>query len=99
MIGNVLAVPQPEVAEVRRLYLERYANSKYWVDFEDFFFHRMDVVDVYNVGGYGVMGWVPASDYDQARPAPLADATYRRDSAMAEIRKGPVEMVQQARQL
>ena len=35
----------------------------------------MDVVDVYYVGGFGVMGWVPASEYDQAHPDPLADAT------------------------
>jgi heme iron utilization protein len=74
VVGNVLTIPQPEIAEARRLYLERYANSKYWVDFEDFSFHRMDVVDVYYVGGFGVMGWVPASEYDQARPDPLADA-------------------------
>jgi heme iron utilization protein len=33
----------------------------------------MDVVDVYYVGGFGVMGWVQASDYDQAKPDPLAD--------------------------
>jgi len=75
VMGNVLAIPEPEVAEARRLYLERYANSKYWVDFEDFSFYRMDVVDVYYVGGFGVMGWVPASEYAQAQPDPLADAT------------------------
>jgi heme iron utilization protein len=74
VIGNVSTIPQPEVAEARTLYLERYANSKYWVDFEDFSFHRMDVVDVYYVGGFGVMGWVQASDYDHAQPDPLADA-------------------------
>jgi heme iron utilization protein len=74
VVGNVLTIPQPEIAEARRLYLERYANSKYWVDFEDFSFHRMDVVDVYYVGGFGVMGWVAASEYDQAQPDPLADA-------------------------
>jgi heme iron utilization protein len=74
VVGDVLTIPQPEIAEARRLYLERYANSKYWVDFEDFSFHRMEVVDVYYVGGFGVMGWVPASEYDQAQPDPLADA-------------------------
>src|SRR5450759_1900407 len=73
LMGNVLAIPESGVAEARRLYLERYVNSKYWVDFEDFSFHRMDVVDVYYVGGFGVMGWVPASEYDQAHPDTLAD--------------------------
>jgi putative heme iron utilization protein len=73
LVGNVLTIPQPEIADARRLYLERYANSKYWVDFEDFSFYRMEVVDVYYVGGFGVMGWVKASDYDQAQPDPLAD--------------------------
>jgi heme iron utilization protein len=74
LVGNVLSVPEPDVADARKLYLERYANSKYWVDFEDFSFYRMTVVDVYYVGGFGVMGWVDASDYDQAQPDPLADA-------------------------
>ena len=74
LLGNVLPVPEPEVAEARKLYLERHANSKYWVDFEDFSFYRMDVVDVYYVGGFGVMGWVSASDYRHAQPDPLADS-------------------------
>ena len=74
LLGNVLPVPEPEIAEARKVYLARYANSKYWVDFEDFSFYRMDVVDVYYVGGFGVMGWVSASEYDRAQPDPLADA-------------------------
>jgi putative heme iron utilization protein len=73
LIGNVLSVPEPDVAEARRLYLAHYANSKYWVDFEDFSFYRMDVLDVYYVGGFGVMGWVSAADYYQSEPDPLAD--------------------------
>src|ERR1700674_5737252 len=73
LVGNVLPMPQLEVAEARQLYLARYANSKYWVDFEDFSFYRMDVVDVYYVGGFGVIGWVAASEYDRSQPDPLAD--------------------------
>ncbi len=46
------------------LYLARHPNSKYRVDFEDFSFYGMDVVDVYFVGGFGVMGWVSASEYN-----------------------------------
>jgi putative heme iron utilization protein len=74
LIGNVTTIPDPEIPEARELYLQRYANSKYWVDFEDFSFYRMDVLDVYYVGGFGVMGWVQAKDYDGAQPDPLADA-------------------------
>ena len=74
LVGNVQPVPKPELAETRKLYLERHANSKYWVDFEDFSFYGMNVVDVYYVGGFGVMGWVSASDYDRSQPDPLADA-------------------------
>ena len=72
LVGNVLPVLKTELAEVRKLYLERHANSKYWVDFEDFSFYRMDVIDVYYVGGFGVMGWVSASDYDRSQADPLA---------------------------
>jgi putative heme iron utilization protein len=74
LLGNVLPVPEADVAEARKLYLARHADSKYWVDFKDFSFYRMSVVDVYYVGGFGVMGWVPASEYYSARPDPLADS-------------------------
>ena len=74
LVGNVQPAKNNELAEVRKLYLDRHANSRYWVDFEDFSFYRMDVVDVYYVGGFGVMGWVSASDYDRSRPDPLADS-------------------------
>jgi heme iron utilization protein len=75
LIGNVVRVPELDVAAARTLYLARYDNSRSWVDFEDFSFYRMDVVDVYYVGGFGVMGWVAASEYDRAQPDPLADST------------------------
>src|SRR6201999_4552050 len=74
LVGNVSVVAAAGVEEVRRLYLERHENSKYWVDFDDFSFFAMDVVDVYYVGGFGVMGWITAQDYSQAHPDPLADA-------------------------
>ena len=74
LIGNVLPPPELEVAEARQLYLARHANSKYWVDFDDFSFYRMDVVDVYYVGGFGVMGWISASEYASNQPDPLADS-------------------------
>jgi putative heme iron utilization protein len=74
LLGNVLRVPEADVPEARKLYLARYVASKYWVDFEDFSFYSMAVVDVYFVGGFGVMGWVSAAEYYKGQPDPLADA-------------------------
>ena len=74
LVGNARPIPQAEVAEARKLYLARYASSKYWVVFEDFSFYRIDVVDIYYVGGFGVMGWVSASEYSRCQPDPLADS-------------------------
>jgi heme oxygenase (biliverdin-IX-beta and delta-forming) len=74
LVGTVTPVPEPEVSAARELYLARHANSRYWVDFEDFSFYRMDVADIYYVGGFGVMGWVSASDYVSSQPDPLTDS-------------------------
>jgi putative heme iron utilization protein len=73
LVGNISAVTEEELAEARGLYLGRHENSKYWVDFDDFAFFAMDVVDVYYVGGFGVMGWVAAAEYGPAQIDPLAD--------------------------
>jgi len=74
LLGDVLRIEEPEVGGARKLYLAAYENSKYWVDFEDFSFYRMNVVDVYYVGGFGVMGWVDVAEYARAKPDPLSDA-------------------------
>ena len=74
LVGDVATVPVALRDQARALYLERHPNSRYWVDFDDFSFFAMDVVDIYFVGGFGVMGWVTAADYAQAAVDPLADA-------------------------
>jgi putative heme iron utilization protein len=74
LIGNIFQVPEEDKTTVRELYLARHENSRYWVDFADFSFFRMDILDVYYVGGFGVMGWVSSSDYTLAAPDPLAES-------------------------
>jgi putative heme iron utilization protein len=74
LIGKALTVPEHEVKEVRSEYLARYEQASYWVDFKDFHFYRLEIVDVYYVGGFGVMGWVTAAEYADGRPDPLADS-------------------------
>ena len=77
LLGNVAVIPGEDRAAARELYLARYDNARYWVDFDDFAFYRLEPVDVYFVGGFGVMGWVAAADYLAAAPDPLADAALR----------------------
>ena len=75
LIGHVEFVPQEDIASVREQYLARHPNSSYWVDFADFNFFRLQPIDLYYVGGFGVMGWVEASDYEHASSDPLAEAS------------------------
>jgi putative heme iron utilization protein len=74
LIGNAEPVSESDVAETREKYLARHENSRYWVDFSDFGFFRLQPIDIYYVGGFGVMGWVEAKDYEHAAPDPLAEA-------------------------
>lgn len=74
LMGETTKVSEEELSEVRELYLSRYKNASYWVDFDDFSFYRMDLKDIYFVGGFGAMGWVSVSDYYEAEVDPLADS-------------------------
>ena len=62
-----------EAADVRELFLSRYENARYWQEYSDFAYYRLEVSGVYFIGGFGVMGWVAAEDYAAAEPDPLAD--------------------------
>ncbi len=73
LIGEGRRVEGDLSATVRAEYLERHPNARSWVDFDDFAFYVMDVVDVYYVAGFGAMGWVDAGDYAAASPDPLVD--------------------------
>ncbi len=68
------AVTEAPAAEVRELYLSRYENAKYWQDYSDFAYYRLEVSGVYFIGGFGVMGWISAEEYGTALPDPLADS-------------------------
>lgn len=68
LMGHTARVPDGERPAARALYLERHPGAGDWVDFEDFAFWRLEVGDVYFVGGFGAMGWVTAADYGAAHP-------------------------------
>jgi len=73
LMGVVRAVPKDALAGARAAYLARHANAAYWVDFEDFAFHRLEVADLYFVGGFAAMDWIDGAIYGAAGVDPLAD--------------------------
>jgi hypothetical protein len=74
VLGEVAPVPDADRAAARQAYLAAHPNAASWVDFPDFAFHRLEVRDVYWVGGFGAMDWISADAFRAARPDPLADA-------------------------
>ena len=74
LMGEARPLVGGEAGAARHAYLSRHPRAAYWVDFEDFGFWRLDVKDVYFVGGFAAMDWVTVTDYREAHPDPLADA-------------------------
>lgn len=74
LMGNARRLDAAETPAARAAYLARHQRAGYWVDFDDFAFWRLEVADVYFVGGFAAMDWVTAADYAAAAPDPLADA-------------------------
>ncbi len=69
LIGVTKVAPAAEVAD---LYLSCHVNARYWQDFTDFDYYRLETEGVYFIGGFGVMGWVASEEYAAAAPDPLA---------------------------
>ncbi len=74
LMGEARRVPDADAASARDRYLARHERARYWADFEDFGLWRLEIADLYFVGGFAAMDWVTAADYAAARPDPLADA-------------------------
>ncbi len=67
VLGEVLPVSANDAAAARELYLARFEPAREWAGFSDFGFYRLEPAEVYYVGGFGVMGWIGAAEYETAR--------------------------------
>jgi putative heme iron utilization protein len=74
LMGRGRRLTADERAGAREAYLARHPNAVHWVDFDDFAFWRLDLSDVYFVGGFGAMDWLAVTGYETAGPDPLAEA-------------------------
>jgi putative heme iron utilization protein len=73
LVGDATCLDDHERREVRDVYLDKNPDASNWIDYPDFRFFRLKVLDVYFIGGFGVMGWLSGSDYYAAVPDPLAE--------------------------
>ena len=73
LIGEARRIPAADVPAAREHYLARHPRAAAWVDFGDFGFWRLEVVDLYWVGGFAAMDWVEGRVYAAAAPDPLSE--------------------------
>jgi hypothetical protein len=74
LMGRAVQLAGAAVEPARAAYLARHEKAAHWVDFDDFAFWRLDLLDIYFVGGFAAMDWLQPQAYEAARPDPLADA-------------------------
>jgi hypothetical protein len=74
LMGRGRPLTADDRAGARAAYLARHPNAIHWVDFDDFAFWRLELIDVYYVGGFGAMDWLTVTGYEAAAPDPLAEA-------------------------
>ncbi len=68
VIGNVLPVDLDQVSACREAYVAKNPEAVQWLDFGDFSFYRMEIVDIYLIAGFGAMGWISPEDYRTVSP-------------------------------
>jgi hypothetical protein len=65
VIGDVLSVTPGQIHACQEAYLAKNPEAVQWLDFGDFSFYRMKIVDIYFIAGFGAMGWISPEDYLQ----------------------------------
>ncbi len=71
LMGLTRQVPADEQAAVAERYLTWHPEARQWAGYGDFAYYRLEPIDIYFVGGFGVMGWMTADEYRAATPDPV----------------------------
>ncbi|GJD08629.1 Glutamyl-tRNA reductase-binding protein, chloroplastic [Galdieria sulphuraria] len=73
LVGFMVKLPLEQVSEVMEAYIDTHPHAAIALKYPEFSFYRMEVCDVYFVGGYGVAAtWVDPKEYISSEPDPLA---------------------------
>ena len=66
LMGEIGLIPESGVEAARAAYLTYHPASQKYIDFGDFSMFRMEIKDLYFIGGFGSMGWILPQDFQQA---------------------------------
>lgn len=67
ILGNAIRVGE-DVDALHERYLQRHPRARAWSGFGDFHLYRLEVVDLYYVGGFGVQQWIEPAGFAFAKP-------------------------------
>lgn len=73
LVGSMVPVPGEAQDAATATYLQAHPGA-FWARFPDFAVHRLDVVAIRYVRGFGEMSWVDPAEYAGAEPDPVAPA-------------------------
>lgn len=74
LVGECAEIPADGLEAARDCYLTAHPDARYYLDYGDFAFWRLNVGALRYIGGFGRMSWVAVGDWLAAEPDPLADA-------------------------
>jgi hypothetical protein len=72
LVGECVRLDEEKVIEAKEAFISRHPSSRFYIEYSDFFFFTMDVIDVRYIGGFGRMSWIEGKEWFDALPDPLA---------------------------
>ena len=71
LMGDCKRLGEGDRKSVREIFLSKNPDSKFYIDFKDFFFYQLEVSEIRYIGGFGRMSWVTDEQWFQAEPDPM----------------------------
>tara|TARA_B100000459_G_C8484685_1_gene160263 strand:- start:118 stop:642 length:525 start_codon:yes stop_codon:yes gene_type:complete len=72
LVGECFRLDEKKVSEAKEAFISRHPSARFYIEYSDFFFFTMDVIDVRYIGGFGRMSWIEGKEWFDALPDPLA---------------------------
>ncbi len=72
LIGECKKLSDSKREIAKEIFVGKHQDAKFYVDFKDFFFYKLDVSEVRYIGGFGRMSWINDKQWFEAESDPLA---------------------------